>query len=88
MSVIIRKAEEEEGGLVALIAWFRVALAEVRGKERGLDLDAAREEWADYLNKAYPIFVAETEVGELVGYLVCRVDGEVVWAESLYVEPN
>ena len=23
--------------------------------------------------------------GELLGYLVCRVDGEVVWAESLYV---
>ena len=85
----IREARtEDEAGLVALIAYFRVALAAVRGKERPVDLEAAREELVDYLVKGYPIFVAVTEQDELVGYLVCRVDGAVVWAESLYVQPE
>ena len=39
----------------------------------------------EYHHKGFPIYVAEDESGELLGYLVCRVDGEVVSAESLYV---
>ncbi len=29
--------------------------------------------------------MAEEKGGKLVGYLVCRVDGKTVWAESLFV---
>ena len=72
--------------MVELIAEFRVALAVVRGKDRDPDLAEAKEELATYLEVGYPIYIAETKTGDLVGYLVCRVDGEVVWAESLYVD--
>lgn len=74
--------------LIQLIAEFRLSLADLRGKVRELDLDAAHEELAEYHHKGFPIFVAGGERGELMGYLVCRVDGEVVWAESLFVQPD
>ena len=32
--------------------------------------------------------MAEDAAGGLVGYLVCRVEGKVVWAECLYVRPE
>lgn len=82
----IRPAQTQDTAeLQRLIAEFRVALAEVRGRVRDLDLNAAQAELAEYHVKGFPIYVAEAELGELVGYLVCRVEGEVVWAESLYV---
>ena len=85
---VVRKIREgEEEALVPLVAAFRVELARLRGEERGPNLDSAREELAEYLEKSYPIYVAECE-GSLVGYLVCRVEDDVVWAESLYVRPE
>jgi ribosomal protein S18 acetylase RimI-like enzyme len=66
----------------------------LRGQERQLDLAAARQELAEYQEKYYPIYVAEgdaanpSEASSLIGYLVCRVEGDVVWAESLYVTPQ
>lgn len=74
--------------LIQLIAEFRVSLAELRGHPRALDLPAAQDELTEYQQKSFPIYVAETAPGELLGYLVCRVDGEVVWAESLFVRPD
>ncbi len=89
MRVKVRQVKiEDEAGLVEMIAQFRVALAALRGKESTLDLGSAKEEMVDYQDKGYPIYLAEDETGEMVGYLVCRVDGEVVWAESLYVDPG
>ena len=52
------------------------------------DLDSAAGELADYLEKDFPIYVAEAGSGKLVGYLVCRVEADVAWAESLYVLPE
>ena len=75
----------DEDGVAALITDFRVALAEMRGLAPEPDPEAAAKELANYRGKGFPIFVAETGAGELVGYLVSRVDGKVVWAESLYV---
>jgi ribosomal protein S18 acetylase RimI-like enzyme len=71
--------------LIQLIGAFRVTLAELRGNPKKLDLDAAEEELVAYQTKGYPIYVAEVDGAGVVGYLVCRVDGNVVWAESLYV---
>lgn len=78
----------DEPQLIRLIAEFRVSLAELRGRARPVDLDAAREELAEYTGKGFPIYVAEDEPAALVGYLVCRVDGDVVWAEALYTAPE
>lgn len=78
----------DEQSLYQLIAEFRLSLAQLRDQSRTLDLAAAGEEFSEYLEKSFPIYVAETAPGALVGYLVCRVDGDVVWAESLYVAPE
>ncbi len=78
---------QDTASLIQLIAEFRLSLAELRGKAGELELDAAQDELAEYQHKDFPIWVALGEAGELLGYMVCRVDGEVVWAESLYVRP-
>jgi ribosomal protein S18 acetylase RimI-like enzyme len=78
----------DEQGLIQLIAEFRVSLAELRGKAFSVDLAAARDELAEYTSKGFPIYVVEDDTASLVGYLVCRVDGNVVWAESLYIVPE
>ncbi len=80
------KTPQDNPTLIFLIAQFRTALAQLRGKETTPDLEAAKEELNEYLQKENPIFVAEMN-GDLLGYLVCRVDGDVVWVESLYVKP-
>jgi ribosomal protein S18 acetylase RimI-like enzyme len=88
-AVRVRPARlEDEAALTDVAAGFRVALAELRGRGRPPDLVAAGRELADYGVAGHPIFVAEAEDGELVGYLVCRIEDNVVWAESLYVVPE
>jgi len=75
-----------------------VALALLRGADREPDLGRARGELAEYERGSFPIFVAaetaeaaggrdHARVG-LLGYLVCRVQDDVVWAESLFVRPE
>jgi GNAT superfamily N-acetyltransferase len=89
MEIAVRELNSaDEVGVVEMMARFRVVLSEVRGRRHELDLKAAMEELVDYQEKEYPIYVAVDDMGELAGYLVCRVDGEVVWAESLYVDPG
>lgn len=84
----VRPAQpDDEPRIVALIAEFRASLAELRGRPAA-PAPAAENELAEYRRKGYPIFVAEVSDAGIVGYLVCRVDGNVVWAESLYVRPE
>jgi ribosomal protein S18 acetylase RimI-like enzyme len=78
---------DDKDPLVPLIAQFRVTLAQFRGRNPALDLEAAQTELTEYLRKDFPIFVAEDDNGKPMGYLVCRVIGTVVWAESLFVSP-
>jgi len=74
--------------LTPLIAAFRSELRRPRGSAPTTDLQAATAELREYTASHYPVFVAESDQGDLVGYLVCRVEGDVVWAESLYVSPT
>jgi ribosomal protein S18 acetylase RimI-like enzyme len=84
----IRPAQPvDQEKLASLIARFRVELAQLHQASRSPDLDAARAEAAEYQQDGFPIFVAEGDAEGLIGYLVCRVVGDVVWAESLYVLP-
>ncbi len=78
----------DEEKVVDLIAQFRVELASLRGVQREPNLKAAQSELSEYKERHFPIFVAEEENSEIIGYLVCRVDGDVVWAESLFVRPE
>lgn len=78
----------DERQLVELIAKFRVVLGRLRGKAGPANLDRAKEELAYYRTRRYPIFLAESDDSGIVGYLVCRIDEDVVWAESLFVSPE
>jgi GrpB-like predicted nucleotidyltransferase (UPF0157 family)/ribosomal protein S18 acetylase RimI-like enzyme len=85
----IRPVEErDKPELVWLIAAFRVELSQLKEETTEVDLGNAEEELNSYLAKDMPIFVAEGEGGKLLGYIVCRVDGDVVWAEYMYVLPE
>ncbi len=70
------------------MAGFHKSLSQIRNHVYKKDLFAVREELAEYREKDFPIYVAEEENNTIIGYLVCRVDGNVVWAESLFVEPE
>ncbi len=86
--MIIRQAKwDDEEQMATLICGFRAELRSLRGGDASADLDEGRREFQGYMRQGWPIFVAEDEGGTLVGYLVCRIDDGVVWAESLYVLP-
>jgi len=85
--VVIREArigDREE--LISLIAEFRVALASFRGVTRNADTPRAEQELESYQKPTYRTYVAEMHGGAIGGYLVCKVDENVVWAESIYVK--
>jgi len=86
--MIVRVYKPRDTDQVAkLMADFRVTLSALRGIEREPDLEAARDELAGYIPPRFRIYVSESEA-EIVGFLVCRIEDAVVWAESLYVIPT
>ncbi|OLS19979.1 MAG: hypothetical protein ThorAB25_28850 [Candidatus Thorarchaeota archaeon AB_25] len=77
---------KDEQQVIQYIAEFRVELSQLKSLDVKLDLVSAKEELHDYLRKEFPVFVA-SDAGTIVGYLISRVDEDVVWAESLFVAP-
>jgi GNAT superfamily N-acetyltransferase len=73
--------------VISLIADYRVFLSGLKSFSKAPDLDAAKNELEDYLGPRYLIYVATLD-DEILGYLVCRVDQDVVWAESLFIKPS
>ena len=67
-----------------LVANFRVELCSYKGIEAKPDIEAGSEDLLYFLKAQYPVFAAE-ENGELVGYLVCRIEDEVLWVEHIFV---
>jgi GNAT superfamily N-acetyltransferase len=78
---------KDELQVIQLIAEFRVEMAQLKAHDVKLDLVSAKEELHEYLRKRFPIFVA-ADAGTIAGHLICRVDEDVVWTESLYVSPT
>jgi len=76
---------DDEEKVARLIAQFRVELKQLKGIKSTPNVDLAKEEFREYIEAKYPIFVAEENNKELLGYLVCRIDNASVWAESLFV---
>jgi len=86
--MIIREYESRDTDqLVCLISVFRVTLSALRGIEREPDIDAARDELGSFTPPRFRLYVAESG-DELVGFIVCKIEDNVVWAESLYVIPT
>ena len=70
-----------------LVAEFRVFLSSLKSIEKNPDYVSAAKELNTYIDKKYPIFIAEINK-KIVGYIVCRIEDEVVWVESLFVSPD
>jgi ribosomal protein S18 acetylase RimI-like enzyme len=70
-----------------MIAALRVFLAKLKFLKKNPDLETASAELQSYIDKEFPVYVAD-ELEGLAGYLVCKIDDDVVWAESLFVRPK
>lgn len=81
---IVSISREHAAQAAPLVADFRVALRSYKGIASKPDRAAGREEMLEYLDAGFPCFAA-VEEGEILGYVVCRVDGANVWMESIYV---
>ena len=71
--------------LAQMVALFRVELRSYKGIVSKPNKDAGREEMEEYLSAGFPVYAAIVD-GEYAGYVVCRVDSEVVWVESIFVK--
>ena len=81
----IIKITQANDALAEMVALFRVELQSYKGIESKPNLDAGREEMEEYLSAGFPVFAAVVD-GKYAGYVVCRVDSEVVWVESIFVK--
>ena len=71
--------------LAEMVALFRVELRSYKGIVSKPNVDAGREELEEYLTAGFPVFAAMID-GKCAGYVVCRIDSEVVWVESIFVK--
>ena len=81
----IIKIIQATDNLAQMVALFRVELRSYKGIVSKPYVDAGREEMEEYLAAGFPVFAAIVD-GEYAGYVVCRVDSEVVWVESIFVK--
>ena len=75
---------EVNDALARMAAQFRVELRSYKGIVSQPDLEAEREEMEEYLAAHFPVFAAVVE-GQYAGYVVCRIENEVLWVESIFV---
>ena len=71
--------------LAEMVALFLVELRSYKGIVSKPNMNAGREEMEEYLAAGFPVFAAMVD-GKYAGYVVCRVDSEVVWVESIFVK--
>ena len=82
--VILRINENSIEDVAPLVADFRVELNSYKGIKSQPDIQEGKEDLLYFLKSQYPVFIAE-EDGKAVGYLVCRIEGEVLWVEHIFV---
>ncbi len=80
--VKITKANDEIAKMVSL---FRVELNSYKGIVSKPNIEAGREEIEEYLSADFPVYVAFIN-DNCAGYLVCRIEDNVVWVESVFVK--
>ena len=84
LNVKIVPVEAVNDSLAQMVALFRVELRSYKGIVSKPNIDAGRQELEEYLAAGFPVFAAVVN-GAYAGYVVCRVDSEVVWVESIFV---
>ncbi|MBR5345219.1 MAG: GNAT family N-acetyltransferase [Clostridia bacterium] len=80
---IIQIDETNFNRLASLVAEFRVTLRSYKGIVSEPDPEEGREDLQFFQEAGYPIFAAE-EAGRLTGYIVCRIEGSLLWVEQIY----
>lgn len=75
---------EANDALAQMAALFRVELRSYKGIVSRPNIQAGREEMEEYLAAKFPVFAAIVD-SKYAGYVVCRIDSEVVWVESIFV---
>ena len=80
----IIKITQVNDALAEMVALFRVELRSYKGIVSKPNIETGREEMEEYLAAKFPVFAAIVD-GKYAGYMVCRVDNEVVWVESIFV---
>ena len=83
----IIKITQVTDDLAQMVALFRVELRSYKGIVSKPNVEAGREEMEEYLAAGFPVFAALVD-GQYAGYVVCRVDSEVVWVESIFVKED
>ena len=81
----ILEIKQVNDALAEMVALFRVELRSYKGIVSKPNIEAGREEMEEYLSAKFPVYAALLD-GEYAGYMVCRVDSEVVWVESIFVK--
>ena len=81
----IIKISQVNDALAEMVALFRVELRSYKGIVSKTNIEAGREEMEEYLAAGFPVFAVIMD-GEYAGYVVCRVDSQVVWVESIFVK--
>ena len=85
----IRLAEHgDHDRLIQLIAEFRVTMSRFRGSAPPPDLPAAERKLLSYGLPEHQVFVAESEDGSLVAFMVCHTEAGRVSIEALFVLPE
>ena len=81
----ILEVKQVNDALAEMVALFRVELRSYKGIVSKPNIEAGREEMEEYLSAKFPAFAALIN-GEYAGYVVCRIESEVVWVESIFVK--
>ena len=81
----ILEIKQVNDALAEMVALFRVELRSYKGIKSKPNIEAGREEMEEYLSAKFPVYAALVD-GEYAGYVVCRIDSEVVWVESIFVK--
>ena len=71
--------------LADMVALFRVELRSYKGIVSTPNIEAGKEEMDEYLLADFPVFVALADE-DYAGYMVCRIQDDVVWVESIFVK--
>lgn len=85
IGIQILEVKQVNDTLAEMVAQFRAELRSYKGIVSKSNIEAGREEMAEYLFAKFPVYAALVD-GEYAGYVVCRVDSEAVWMESIFVK--
>jgi ribosomal protein S18 acetylase RimI-like enzyme len=85
----VRLAEPvDQDDVIQLISEFRITMHRFHGSVSPPDLPAAERKLLSYQPPEREVYVAESDEESLVGYMICRTQGDRVTVEALYVMPE